>query len=60
MYMFVYVYTTDWWYLLNGKTENVQATSGVLHGDTLAPFLFIALIVYVLLETLLKNIDGFT
>ena len=41
-------------------TENLSTTSGVLQGDTLAPFLFITLLDYVLCETLLNNIDGFT
>ena len=35
-------------------------TSGVLQGDSLTPFLFITLLDYVLRETLLDNIDGFT
>ena len=35
-------------------------TSGVLQGDTLIPFLFITILDYVLHETLLNNIDGFT
>ena len=35
-------------------------TSGVLQGGTLAPFIFITLLDYVLRETLLDNIDGFT
>ena len=43
-----------------GNTENYSTTSGVLQGDSLAPFLFITLLDYVLRETLLDNIDGFT
>ena len=35
-------------------------SSGVLQGDSLAPFLFITLLDYVLRETLLDNIDSFT
>ena len=42
------------------NTEIFSTTSGVLQGDTLAPFLFITLLDYVLCETLLDNIDGFT
>ena len=37
-----------------------STTSGVLQGDSLAPFLFITLLDYVPRETLLDNIDGFT
>ena len=44
----------------NGNTEIFSTTSGVLQGDTLAPFLFITLLDYVLRETLLDNIDDFT
>ena len=42
------------------NTIKFSTTSGVLQGDTLAPFLFITLLDYVLCETLLDNIDGFT
>ena len=44
----------------NGNTEFFLTTSGVLQGDTLASFLFITPLDYVLREMLLKNIDGFT
>ena len=44
------------WY---GNTGKFSTTSGVLQGDTLAHFLFITLLDYVLRETLLDNIDGF-
>ena len=44
----------------HGNTENFSTSSGVLQGDSLAPFLFITLLDYVLRETLLDNIDGFT
>ena len=44
----------------HGNTENFSTTSGVLHGDSLTPFLFITLLDYVLRETLFVNIDGFT
>ena len=44
----------------HGNTENFTTTSGVLQGDTLAPFFFITLLNYVLRETLFDNIDGFT
>ena len=44
----------------HGNTEIFSTTSGVLQGDSLAPFLFITLLDYVLRETLLDNIDGFT
>ena len=44
----------------HGNTESFLTTSGVLQGGTLAPFLFITLLDYVLRETLLDNIDGFT
>ena len=43
-----------------GNTGKISTTSDVLQGDTLAPFLFITLLDYVLRETLLDNIDGFT
>ena len=43
----------------HGNTE-IFSTSGVLQGDTLAPFLVITLLDYVLRETLFDNIDGFT
>ena len=42
------------------NTENFSTTTGVLQGDTLAPFLFITQLDYVLRETLLNNIDGYT
>ena len=42
------------------NTEKFATTSRVLQGDTLAPFLFITLLDYVLREMLLDNIDGFT
>ena len=41
-------------------TQDFSTASGVLHGDSLAPFLFITLLDYILCETLLDNIDGFT
>ena len=44
----------------HGNTEIFSTTSGVLQGDTLAPFLFITILDYVLREKLLNNIDGFT
>ena len=44
----------------HGNTEIFSTTSGVLQGDSLAPFLFITLLDYVLRETLLDNIDGLT
>ena len=44
----------------HGNTEIFSTTSGVLQGDSLAPFLFITLLDYVLSETLLDKIDGFT
>ena len=37
----------------HGNTEKISTTSDVLQGDTLAPFLFITLLDYVLRETLL-------
>ena len=43
----------------HGSTEFFQS-SGVLKCDTLAPFLIITLLDYVLRETLLDNINGFT
>ena len=42
------------------NNENFSSTSGVLQGDSLAHFLCITLLDYVLRETLLDNIDGFT
>ena len=49
-------------FLLTKKDGNTEifSTSGVLQGDKLAPFLFITLLDYVLRETLLDNIYGFT
>ena len=44
----------------HANTENFPTTSGVLLGDTLAPFLFITILDYVLRETLLDNIVGIT
>ena len=44
----------------HGNTEQFSTTSGVLQGDTLAPFIFITLLDYFLRETLFDNIDGFT
>ena len=41
-------------------TEKCLKTSGVLQGDTLAPFLLINLLDYVLRQMVLNNIDGFT
>ena len=49
--------------VLATHTETVKknsTTSCVLQGNTLATFLFITLLDYVLRETLLCNIDGFT
>ena len=46
--------------MAHGNSENCSTTSGVLQGDTLAPFLFITLLDYVIRKTLLGNIDGFT
>ena len=43
-----------------GNTRKFSTTSSVLQGDTLAPFLFITTLDYVLRDTLLDNIDGFT
>ena len=43
----------------HGNTE-IFSTSDVLQGDSLAPFLFITLLDYVLRETLLDSIDAFT
>ena len=42
------------------NTEKFTTTSGVLKGDTLAPFLFVTLLDDVLRETLLSKIYGFT
>ena len=44
----------------HGNKGNFSTTSGAIQGDTLAPFLFIIIPDYVLRETLLCNIDGFT
>ena len=44
----------------HGNTEIFSTTSCVLQGDSLAPFLIITLLDYVLRETRLDNIDGFT
>ena len=44
----------------HGNTENFSTITGVLQGDILAPFLFITLLDYVLRESHLDNIDGFT
>ena len=44
----------------HGNTEYFSTTSVVLQCDSLAPFLFITLLDYVLRETHLDNIDGFT
>ena len=44
----------------HGNTEIFSTTSGVLQRDSLALFLFITLLDYVLREALLNNIDGFT
>ena len=44
----------------HGNTEIFSTTSGALQGDTLAPFLFITLLDYVLRDTLFDNIDGFS
>ena len=44
----------------HGNTEIFSRTSDVLQGDSLAPFLFITLLDYILCETPLDNIDGFT
>ena len=44
----------------HGNTGNFSTTSGVLQGDTLAPFRFITLLDNILRETLLDKIDGFT
>ena len=40
----------------HGNTENFSTTSGVLQGDSLAPFLFITLLDYVLRETILTTL----
>ena len=46
----------------HGNMEKISTTSGILQGDThkVAPFFFITLLDYVLLESFLNNIDGFT
>ena len=44
----------------HGNTENFSTTSGVLQVESLAPYLFITLLDYVIRETLFDNIDGFT
>ena len=44
----------------HGNTHKILTTSGVPQGDTQAPFLVITLLDYILHETLLDNIDGFT
>ena len=44
----------------HGNTDKFSTTSGVLQGDTLAPFLFITLLDYILCETHLNNIDGYS
>ena len=44
----------------HGFTGKLSTTSGVLQGDTLALFFIITLLDYVLRETLLSNIDGFS
>ena len=46
--------------MAHGNTGTFSTTSGVLQGDTLALFLFITLLDYILCETLLDIIDGFT
>ena len=43
----------------HGNIE-IFSTSGVLQCDTLAPFLFINLLDYILRETILNNIDSLT
>ena len=55
-----YIWTSAVVATAHGNTENFSTTSGVLQGDSLAPFLFITLLDYVLRETLLDNIDAFT
>ena len=40
----------------HGNTDKFSTTSGVLQGDTLAPFLFITLHDYVLRETLMTTL----
>ena len=44
----------------HGNTENFPTISGAPQGYTLAPFLFITLLDYVLREAHVNNIDGFT
>ena len=58
--MLFYIWTSVVVATAHGNTEFFSTTSGVLQGDSLAPFLFIALLDYVLRETLSDNIDGFT
>ena len=47
-----YIGTTAVVATAHGNTENVSTTSGVLQGDTLATFLFITLLEYILRERL--------
>ena len=44
----------------HGNTWKCSTTSNVLQCDTLAPFLFITTLDYVLRDSFLNNIDGFT
>ena len=55
-----YIWTSAVVATAHGNTEIFSTTSGVLQGDLLAPFLFTTLLDYVLRETVLENIDGFT
>ena len=58
--MQVYIGTLAVVAMAHGNTEFFSTTSGVLQGDTLAPFFFITLLDYILCERLLGNIDCFT
>ena len=46
MYIYIYIYTYD--YTNDGDTEYFDIVAGVLQGDTLAPYLFIICLDYVL------------
>ena len=56
--MLFYIWTSAVMATPHGNTEFFLTSSGVLQGDTLAPFLFITLLDYVLREMFL-GIDGF-
>ena len=58
--MSLYTCTTACVRTTSGCTDEFDTTSGVLQGDTLAPYLFVIVMDYIMRTSLLNNNDGYT